>query len=50
MLGNPRMSVYGASEWGAIGWSESMRIELQSRKSKVKVILPTKLFDIIFGE
>ena len=37
MLGNPRMSVYGASKWGAIGWSESMRIELQSRKSKVKV-------------
>lgn len=37
MLGNPRMSVYGASKWGAIGWSESMRIELQSSKSNVHV-------------
>lgn len=35
MLGNPRMSVYGASKWGAIGWSDSMRIELQSMKSNV---------------
>jgi short-subunit dehydrogenase len=37
MLGNPRMSVYGASKWGAIGWSDSMRIELQANKSKVHV-------------
>ncbi len=37
MLGNPRMSVYGASKWGAIGWSESMRIELQSEKKNVHV-------------
>ena len=37
MLGNPRMRVYGASKWGAVGWSESMRIELQSNKSNVHV-------------
>ena len=37
MLGNPKMSVYGASKWGAIGWSESMRIELQSSKTRVRV-------------
>ena len=37
MLGNPRMSVYGASKWGAIGWSDSVRIELQARKSNVHV-------------
>ena len=37
MLGNPRMSVYGASKWGAIGWSDSMRIELQAQKSNVRV-------------
>lgn len=37
MLGNPKMSVYGASKWGAIGWSESMRIELQGSKSNVHV-------------
>ena len=37
MLGNPKMSIYGASKWGAIGWSESMRIELQGSKSNVHV-------------
>ena len=37
MLGNPRMSVYGASKWGAIGWSDSTRIELQAEKSNVHV-------------
>lgn len=37
MLGNPRMAVYGASKWAAIGWSESVRIELQEQKSKVRV-------------
>ena len=29
MLSNPKMSVYAASKWGAIGWSDSVRIELQ---------------------
>ena len=37
MLGNPRMSVYGDSKRGAIGWSDSMRIELQANKSEVHV-------------
>lgn len=37
MLSNPKMSVYAASKWGAIGWSDSVRIELQDMKSKVKV-------------
>ena len=37
MLGNPKMSVYGASKWAVIGWSESMRIELQQKQSNVKV-------------
>ena len=35
MLSNPRMSVYAASKWGAIGWSDSVRIELQNMKSRV---------------
>ena len=35
MLSNPRMSVYAASKWGAIGWSDSVRIELQNAKSNV---------------
>lgn len=37
MLGNPRMAVYGASKWAAIGWSESVRIELQERNAPVHV-------------
>ena len=37
MLGNPRMAVYGASKWAAIGWSDSVRIELQEQKSPVRV-------------
>ena len=37
MLGNPRMSVYGASKWGAIGWSDSMRIEMQTSGSNIHV-------------
>lgn len=37
MLSNPKMSAYAASKWGAIGWSDSMRIELSSAKSKVRV-------------
>ena len=37
MLGNPRMAVYGASKWAAIGWSESLRIEQQEKKSGVHV-------------
>ena len=37
MLSNPKMSVYAASKWGAIGWSDSVRIELQKMKSDVHV-------------
>lgn len=37
MLSNPKMSVYAASKWGAIGWSDSVRIELQDMKSNVHI-------------
>lgn len=37
MIANPRMSVYVASKWAVIGWSESMRIELKQRRSNVRV-------------
>ena len=36
MLANPKMSVYGASKWAMIGWSDSVRIELQQMKSNVQ--------------
>lgn len=37
MISNPRMSVYAASKWGVIGWSDSVRIELKQMRSRVKV-------------
>lgn len=36
MLSNPKMSVYAASKWAVIGWSDSVRIELKQAKSKVR--------------
>ncbi|MBO5874929.1 MAG: SDR family oxidoreductase [Alistipes sp.] len=37
MISNPKMSVYAASKWAVIGWSDSVRIELAERKSKVRI-------------
>ena len=37
MISNPRMSVYVASKWSVIGWSDSLRIELQEARSRVRV-------------
>lgn len=37
MLALPKMSLYSASKWAAIGWSESLRIELSREKSPVRV-------------
>lgn len=36
MISNPNMSVYVASKWAVIGWSDSVRIELKQAKSKVR--------------
>lgn len=37
MLSLPKMSVYAASKWGVIGWSDSVRIELERMKSHVQI-------------
>ena len=37
MLSLPKMSLYAASKWAALGWSDSVRIELQREKSPVHV-------------
>lgn len=37
MLSNPNMSVYAASKWAVIGWSDSVRIEMQKMKSNVHI-------------
>lgn len=50
-IGNPRMSVYAASKWAVIGWSESIRLELEKLKTGVQVttVIPsyikTGMFD-----
>lgn len=38
MLGVPKLSVYCASKWAVIGWTESMRVELKQARSHVRVI------------
>ncbi|MBR0111680.1 MAG: SDR family NAD(P)-dependent oxidoreductase [Bacteroidales bacterium] len=37
MLALPKMALYASSKWAAIGWSESLTIELQREKSPVHV-------------
>ncbi len=37
MISNPKMSVYVASKWAVIGWSDSVRIELRQACSRVRV-------------
>ena len=37
LLANPRMSDYAASKWAMIGWSDSLRVELKERKSRVRI-------------
>lgn len=36
-LGNPRMSVYAASKWAVLGWSESLRLEMEKLNTGIKV-------------
>ena len=37
LVSNPKMSVYCASKWAVIGWSDSLRIELERDRSGVGV-------------
>ena len=37
LMPNPGMSVYAASKWGLIGWSESLRLELQKQHPNIRV-------------
>lgn len=43
-LANPRMSVYAASKWAVIGWSDSLRLELEQEGHghvKVTTVAPS---------
>lgn len=44
LVSNPKMSVYCASKWAAIGWSDSVRLELEQaghRHVKVTTVCPS---------
>lgn len=51
IISNPKMSVYAASKWAVIGWSDSLRLEMKQLNKKVHVttIMPyyinTGMFD-----
>ena len=51
LVANPKMSVYAASKWALVGWSESLRVELARLGHDIKVtaVLPyyigTGMFD-----
>jgi all-trans-retinol dehydrogenase (NAD+) len=52
LVSNPRMAVYAASKWAAIGWSDSVRLELEQAgydQIKVTTVCPfyinTGMFD-----
>ncbi|MXV38907.1 SDR family NAD(P)-dependent oxidoreductase [Flavobacteriaceae bacterium Ap0902] len=51
LIGNPKMSVYAASKWSLVGWSESLRLEMVQLGKNVQVttVMPyyinTGMFD-----
>lgn len=51
LIANPNMSVYAASKWAVVGWSESVRLEMEKEKTGVNIttVLPgyisTGMFD-----
>ena len=51
LISNPKMSVYAASKWALIGWSDSLRLEMKLLKKNIHVttIMPyyinTGMFD-----
>lgn len=38
MTPNPKMSVYASSKWAVMGWSESLRIELERENRELRVL------------
>lgn len=37
LISNPKMSVYAASKWACIGWSDSLRLEMKKLGKQVRV-------------
>ena len=48
---NPGMTVYAASKWAAVGWSDSLRIELEQNHENIKVltVMPSYINTGMFG-
>lgn len=44
LVSNPRMAVYCGSKWAAIGWSDSVRLELAQAGSAVRVTTVTPYY------
>lgn len=44
MTANPKMSVYVASKWAVIGWSESIRLELEQLSTSLRVTTVTPFY------
>jgi len=44
LAANPQMSVYVASKWAVIGWSETLRIELESKSKDLHVTTVTPFY------
>lgn len=44
LISNPKMSVYAASKWAVLGWSDSLRIEMQELKTNVGVTTVTPYY------
>lgn len=41
LMANPKMSVYAASKWAVLGWSESLRLELEQISENLHVTTAT---------
>lgn len=44
LISNPKMSVYVASKWSAIGWSDSLRLEMKQLKKNIVVTTVTPYY------
>jgi all-trans-retinol dehydrogenase (NAD+) len=41
LIPNPNMSVYASSKWAVVGWSESLRLELEDLEGELRVLTVT---------
>lgn len=44
LISNPKMAVYAASKWAAIGWSDSLRLEMKQLKKNINVTTVTPYY------